>query len=99
MIALDGAHTQRADMRAHLAVAEGEIAWPVIEQAMTAPLCFQRQGKSGIAADIDLLDRVHLDRNGQRHITPLEIRPPHVPVMHRQGARGDSDNIKTSPTP
>jgi len=48
-------------------IAEGKIARPVIEQAMAAVLRFQRQGKIGIAADIDFLDRVHLDRDGQRH--------------------------------
>ena len=27
----------------------------------------KRQGEGGIAGDVDPLDRVHLDRNGQRH--------------------------------
>ena len=71
MIALHRAHSQRAHMRRHLAVAEGQIARAVIEQAMAARLRFQRQRESGIAADIDLLDRVHLDRDGQGHDKPL----------------------------
>ena len=34
---------------------------------MAPRLRFQRQRKSGIAADIDPLDRVHLDCDGKRH--------------------------------
>ena len=90
MIALHGAHVQRAHMRRHLAVAEGQIARPVIEQAMAALLRFQRQGKGGIAADVDLLDRVHLDRDGQCHVTTSfkNHRPPHIRGDARASAPG-----------
>ena len=98
MIAFDGAHVQRPHPRRHLVFAEGEIARPVIEQAMAALLRFQRQGESGIAADIDPLDRVHLDRDGQRH----DMLSPCIQSSGRQTSRkcrggrnpGDGDNVK-----
>jgi hypothetical protein len=46
----------------------------IIGQTMPAGLRFQHQGKSGIAADIDPLDRVHLDGNIEGHEPDLLIR-------------------------
>ena len=67
MIAARVAHRKRTDARRHLAIAKRQVARAVIEQRMAPRLRFQRQRKSGIAADIDPLDRVHLDCDGKRH--------------------------------
>jgi hypothetical protein len=49
---------------------------------MAAFLRFHQKSEGGIAADIDFLDRVHLDRDGQRHVPALLIiTPPHILEM------------------
>jgi hypothetical protein len=35
---------------------------------MSTRLCLKREREGGIASDIDLLDRVHLNRDGKRHV-------------------------------
>ena len=74
MIALRRAHLS-GHARRHHAVAEGQIARAVIEKRMAARLRFQRQREGGIAGDIDLLDRVHLDRDGKRHVQSPSSAP------------------------
>ena len=74
VIALDRAHRKRARKRRHDAIAERQIARAVIEQIVAAALRLQRQRKGGIACDVDLLDRVHLDGNAHERI--LLVQPP-----------------------
>ena len=45
----------------------------VVADRMAAPLRLQQQREGRIAADVDPLDRVHLDGDFQAH------RPPHAP--------------------
>src|SRR4051812_10132646 len=97
MIALDRAHMQRAHPRRHTVLAEGEIARAIIEQTMSAPLPFQRQRESGIAADIDPLDWVHLDSDSQGHgVFPIRliIGAPDIAQMQGWAERRNGDYIK-----
>ena len=42
----------------------------IVEQRMPARLRLQRKGEGGIGVDIDALDRVHLDADGEAHGLP-----------------------------
>ena len=67
MIAGLVAHRERLDARRNIAVAHHQLIGRVIEQRMAARLRLQQQGKSGIAANVDPLDRIHLDSDIQWH--------------------------------
>ena len=61
------AHIERLHGREHAVAALGELVGGVIGQLVAARLRFQQQREGGIAADIDPLDRVHLDGDIQGH--------------------------------
>jgi hypothetical protein len=67
MVALDVAHRERLHLGHHLAVPHREAVRRVIEQPVPARLRLQQQREGRIAGDPDLLDRVHLDRDGEAH--------------------------------
>jgi len=95
MIAFHCAHIQRPDPRRHLVFAEGKIAGAVIEDAVATLLRFQQQGERGIAADVNFLDWVHLDRNGQCHLIPLIVRTPHI--LEMPGKTRHRNHVKAGP--
>jgi hypothetical protein len=49
------------------AVAHREAVDGVEQQRVAPRLRFQQQGEGGIALDVDPLDRVHLDGDGEWH--------------------------------
>ena len=53
--------------RGDCAVAKCEIARAVIEKRMPARLRFQREREGRIASDVDALDGIHLDGDGEWH--------------------------------
>ena len=61
------AHIERLHGREYPVAALGELVGGVIGQLVAAGLGFQHQCEGGIAADIDPLDRVHLDGDIQGH--------------------------------
>ena len=46
---------------------EGELLRQVVEQRMAARLRLERQRESGIGINVDALDRIHLDGDGEAH--------------------------------
>src|SRR5262249_60483535 len=67
MVAALVAHAERADAGDDMALAQGQIMRTVIQQSVAAALRFQSERKSRITGDIDALDRIHLDCDGERH--------------------------------
>ena len=49
------------------AVAVAQVARQVVVEPVPAPLRFQRQREGGVGVDGHGLERVHLDRDGERH--------------------------------
>ncbi len=49
------------------AVAQRQRLRQVMMQRMAPALCLQRQREGRIRVDIDRVDRVHLDRDGETH--------------------------------
>ena len=54
------------------AVAHGQPVGRVVEKLISAPLRFQQHREGRIARDLDALDRVHLNRNGEGHESSLQ---------------------------
>ena len=52
------------------ALAVAELARQIVVEAMAAGLGLERQGEAAVAVDVDGLERVHLDRDGERHAYP-----------------------------
>src|SRR5579872_1618075 len=67
MVAGFVAHRERLHARRNSTVTHHKLLGCVIEQRMAARLRFQKQCKSGIAANIDPFDRIHLDGDIQWH--------------------------------
>ena len=67
MIAGRVAHRERPHAGRHFAVAHRQMVGRIIGQRVAAGLRLQQQRESGIAADIDPLDRIHLDGDVQGH--------------------------------
>ena len=45
------------------ALAQRHVTNLVVPQRVAAALCFQHQGECGVGVDVDMFDRVHLDRD------------------------------------
>ena len=71
MVALLVAHRERPHGRKQRAVAQRHPVGRVIGELVAARLRFEQEGEGRIAADIDPLDRVHLDGDEERHGTVL----------------------------
>ena len=56
-------------------VAVAELARQVVVEPMAAALGLERQGEGAVAVDVDGLERVHLDRDGERHGLSLDAWP------------------------
>jgi hypothetical protein len=67
MVAHDVADGERLHAGEHLALQHRHPVGRVIAERVSAGLRLQQQRKGRIAADIDPLDRVHLNRDVQRH--------------------------------
>jgi hypothetical protein len=68
MVAGFVAHRDRPYARRNLAVTQHQLFGRVIGERMAARLRFQKQGKSGIAANIDPFDWIHLNGDIQGHL-------------------------------
>ncbi len=68
------AHIHRLHGRKDLAAALRQLVRGVIGQPVPARLGLEHQRESGIAADIDPLDRVHLDGNVKGHRSLFFLR-------------------------
>jgi hypothetical protein len=67
MVAFVVAHGERPHGGKNLVAAQRQAVRRVVRKLVTAPLCFQQQCKSRVAADIDPLDRIHLHGDFQAH--------------------------------
>src|SRR5262245_18269782 len=75
-------------LRNQPAIQQAEVGRDIVEQLVPALLGLQQQGKGGIAADVDAVDRVHLAGNSERH------------ALHSGAARGTvEDSCKLLPQP
>jgi hypothetical protein len=69
VIAHNIAHFDRLDGGKYLRSALGQLRRAVIAQPVTALLRFEQQSEGRIAADVDPVDRVHLNGDIQNHTT------------------------------
>src|SRR3546814_1629438 len=60
-------HLQRLHAGVDASVLQAERARQVVEQAVAAALGLQRQHEGAVPLDVDGLDGVHLDGDGQTH--------------------------------
>ncbi len=67
MPALFAPERHRASSRGQAPVPEGERIRQIVEQRIAARLGFQAKGKGAVGVDIDALDRVHLNGDGESH--------------------------------
>jgi hypothetical protein len=67
VIAAHVAQNERAHPGQQRSLAKREIARPVIEELVSASLGLDPERERGIGADVDTFDRIHLDRDGERH--------------------------------
>ena len=70
MVARLGPHRQALHRRAHRAVAEAQPVRRVVMQRMAARLGFHGQHEGAVRPDVDAVDRIHLDRDAERHVMP-----------------------------
>src|ERR1700757_4960190 len=66
VIALPALHLERATAGVKPPVAKGQRLRQIMEQCMSASLRFECERECRIRVDIDRVDRVHLDRYGER---------------------------------
>ena len=66
--ALPAEHFELAALGVEPAVAQGQRLRQVMIQRVAAPLRLERQRKGRIRVDVDRVDRVHLDRDGETHV-------------------------------
>src|SRR6185295_9977187 len=67
MIAALITHRKRADAGNDVGFAQGQVAGSVVQQLVPASLSLKGERKRGVAGDVDALDRIHLDCDGERH--------------------------------
>ena len=67
-------HRHRMRARPDPAVAIVQVLRAVMEQPVAARLCGQHQREGRIARDVQALERVHLDGDGEWHGEPRMIR-------------------------
>src|SRR3546814_17641270 len=76
MVAALAPHRERPGMGVEAVVPEGEVARQVVIEGMAAPLRLERQHECRIGVDVDAVDRVHLDGDGEAHmLLPPGRRP------------------------
>jgi hypothetical protein len=61
------AHGQRLRAGGNFAVALSQVLGQVVPELVAAVLRFERDGEGGVAADVDAIDRVHLNGDGEGH--------------------------------
>src|SRR4051794_40476964 len=71
MVPLLVTNVQWSATRSDKAVSEREIARAVIEEHVTSCLRFERKRECRVARNINALDGVHLDGDGQRHTSSI----------------------------
>ena len=78
MVAALAADLERAGGGDDAALAVAQLARQIVVEPVAAALRLQRQGEAAVAVDVDGLERVHLDRDGERHACPRVAgrRPP-----------------------
>ena len=66
VIAVHSAQVERPRPRHHPALVERQIAGEIVKQGMAAGARLERQREGRVGVDIDRLDRVHLNGDGER---------------------------------
>src|SRR5690606_7019615 len=67
VIAALAAHGQALDTGIDPAVQKAHRLGHVIEEAVAAALGLERKDEGAVGVDVDLLDRIHLDGDGEAH--------------------------------
>jgi hypothetical protein len=69
MPALFAPHLEAAAARLQPAVAQAEMPRQVVIERVAARLRLERQHEGRVGVDVDRLDRIHLDRYGEAHVS------------------------------
>ncbi len=67
MMAVAADHLERPPAGIEAPVAQAQRLGQVVEQRMAAGLRLEREGEGRIRIDVDRVDRIHLDRDGETH--------------------------------
>ena len=73
MVAALAADLERPGGGDDAALAVAQLARQIVVEPVAAALGLQRQGEAAVAVDVDGLERVHLDRDGERHGGPWSV--------------------------
>jgi hypothetical protein len=67
VVAAFAPHLQWARRRIDALLAKEKVARQIVKQRMAALLRLQRQHEAAVDVDVDGLDRIHLDGDGETH--------------------------------
>src|SRR5437763_16224035 len=93
VVALSADNFERPGARIEPPVLKRQRVGQIMEQGMPAGLCFEGQRKRRIRIDVDRIDRIHLDRDGESHADLLTyLDSTQLPLRPSGLGGGDGEN-------